>query len=322
MGRVIWEILILYPSPSINLFLITTSYYDLPDLASVFSGNIDKPVAFLFSLQLMMIAADYSIANVIKIEDAEGGEDEHLEANKRRKDQAASFFANWEKFSDQEGFLLLTKASCFLMEASSLETCLICQVPVPIKSCSWACAAEKIQDMIKTSLKDCSPFYRLLDGQGSVACCGSKRCNTELFCLFQSSLTDLKLTIELLELSPDFVFNCDFCHINGSVDRCSGCKSRWYCGVECQMEDWKLVHKELCNKFVKKGKKLRLNSQNRKEYAKKLTERNKKIHSKSETDKLMRSLMWTRVVLLLICLVGIMYQTLHIIILSTVPINN
>jgi hypothetical protein len=226
-------------------------------------------VSFMFNIQLLLIAADFSIANMINTESVKDSEDEHVEALKGRKEEASQFFSHWQNFSDNQGFLLLSKANCFLMKAASLETCFICQVPVPIKSCSWACAVEKTQDMIKTNLKDCSPFYRMMDGLGSVTCCGKNDCNLELNCLFQSSLTDLKLTIELAKFTAELIFHCDFCYRRSSVHRCSGCKSRWYCGEDCQLEDWKVVHKEVCGKLSKMGRKQRFNSQKRKEEAEK-----------------------------------------------------
>ena len=104
--------------------------------------------------------------------------------------------------------------------------------------------------------------------------------------MFQSSLTDLKLTIELAKFRPELIFHCDFCYRRSSVHRCSGCKSRWYCGEDCQLEDWKVVHKEVCGKLSKMGRKQRLNSQKRKEEAEKVTKNNNHIYKNELMDKL------------------------------------
>eukprot|EP00092_Neocalanus_flemingeri_P015547 GFUD01016829.1.p1 GENE.GFUD01016829.1~~GFUD01016829.1.p1 ORF type:complete len:424 (+),score=130.02 GFUD01016829.1:110-1381(+) len=254
----------------------------------VFSNVKDFHISFLFNLQLMLVATDYSIANMINIEAFKELEDEAFEAVKRRKSEASDFFSCWKKFSDQPDVLplLLNKADSFLLKDNNLDTCRICKVPIALKTYSWACAEEKSADMVKTKMEDCSPFYRLMDGQGSLACCGKKVCNWEMFSMFQSSVTDLKLTLEVIKFRPKFVFHCDFCYRKGPVHRCSVCKSRWYCGAECQGEDWKVVHKEVCGSLKKKGRNKRFNSEKRKKVAGKVTEDNMKTFQNEMMEKI------------------------------------
>eukprot|EP01083_Nonionella_stella_P054025 142735_1 len=41
---------------------------------------------------------------------------------------------------------------------------------------------------------------------------------------------------------------CEFCgKIPGKPKRCSGCKQVSYCNAVCQRNDWKLLHKKICN---------------------------------------------------------------------------
>ena len=84
-----------------------------------------------------------------------------------------------------------------------------------------------------------------MDGLGAVACCGKKECNLDMFSMFQAILKAHKLTMEVTRNRPEIVFVCGFCFTRSTVHRCSGCKNRWYCGEECQMKDWKIVHKEM-----------------------------------------------------------------------------
>ncbi|KAJ6587219.1 hypothetical protein DFH09DRAFT_1142914 [Mycena vulgaris] len=44
-----------------------------------------------------------------------------------------------------------------------------------------------------------------------------------------------------VEVSPF----CSVCENSGEILRCSGCKSRYYCGIACQTSDWK-SHKRAC----------------------------------------------------------------------------
>jgi hypothetical protein len=40
---------------------------------------------------------------------------------------------------------------------------------------------------------------------------------------------------------------CDYCgHAKGSIKKCSRCRLRQYCGKECQLNHWKLIHREEC----------------------------------------------------------------------------
>jgi len=49
---------------------------------------------------------------------------------------------------------------------------------------------------------------------------------------------------------------CDFCFVQcASLHRCNTCKTKQYCGIECQTKDWKLVHREICGKGDLRGKK-------------------------------------------------------------------
>ena len=106
--------------------------------------------------------------------------------------------------------------------------------------------------------------------------------------MFQTTLTDLKLTQEMTRLSQQFVFQCEVCYRRGSVHRCSVCKCRWYCGLECQNEDWKVVHKDICQMLKKKGKK-RANTEKRKKQAEEITENNN-IAYKEKLGEMMKSL--------------------------------
>lgn len=49
----------------------------------------------------------------------------------------------------------------------------------------------------------------------------------------------------------------------GEFKRCSGCKNMRYCSVECQKQDWNLVHKDNCKKTLEKGSQNSLNLLNR-----------------------------------------------------------
>jgi len=41
---------------------------------------------------------------------------------------------------------------------------------------------------------------------------------------------------------------CFVCKKEGVKNKCSGCKTTYYCDVECQKKDWDSVHKTICNK--------------------------------------------------------------------------
>ena len=259
---------------SINTFL-EVSRDDILQLArKVFSSNKNYSVSLLFNLQLMVIAVDYSIANIINTRQVKDSEMEDIEAVKKRKGEAALFFSCWEKFSDQEGFLLVSKAKSFLMKAASLDTCFFCQVPVSVKVCSWDCVKVKTRIVIDSYEQHFHPFFCMIDGEGSVACCGKESCNMEVLNMFQRNLKEFKSTDILLRFKTEYFFSCDFCHKRSSVHRCSACKSRWYCGAECQLDDWVMVHKEICGELGKKGRKQkRFNSKERMRVAGEVTEK-------------------------------------------------
>ena len=39
----------------------------------------------------------------------------------------------------------------------------------------------------------------------------------------------------------------------GEFKRCGGCKSVYYCGRKCQVQDWKAGHKHKCDKSSKQA---------------------------------------------------------------------
>ena len=223
----------------------------------VFNSNFSLSVSLWFNLQLMMIAVDYSFANILNTKHAKDYDKEKVEAVERRKEEAAVFFSCWEKFSDQGGCQVLSKANSFLVKAASLETCFICSAPVTVQLCSWACVREKAGIMTDSWEQDCLPFFRMIDGQGSVASCGKGACNMELINMSQRTMREFKTTVFLFKHRVEYFFSCDFCQKRSPVHRCSGCKSRLYCGAECQVEDWVLVHKEICLRLDKEGRKQR-----------------------------------------------------------------
>ena len=49
-------------------------------------------------------------------------------------------------------------------------------------------------------------------------------------------------------LSIKFCWNCfsELC-VSKKLYRCAGCRKGWYCGEDCQLEDWER-HKEWCKK--------------------------------------------------------------------------
>jgi hypothetical protein len=49
-------------------------------------------------------------------------------------------------------------------------------------------------------------------------------------------------------LPPKDTQLCSFCGATSTdVKKCSGCRSVYYCGKECQHSDWKSSHKAMCN---------------------------------------------------------------------------
>jgi len=60
-----------------------------------------------------------------------------------------------------------------------------------------------------------------------------------------------EMTATWVEVSPYSKKSCAKCHTNEFADslfpfmRCSKCKAVYYCGTECQEEDWK-VHRLIC----------------------------------------------------------------------------
>ena len=174
----------------------------------------------------MLIAADYSVAMVINEDAIKESEMEGIKAIKKRKKEASFFFSNLENFSNQSN-LLFNKAIWFLQNDNSLGKCLICKASMPLlKTFSWACAKEKTTDGIfRSIMDDSSPYYRMMDGMGSVACCGKQMCNWGMLCMFKERLIEHHKTMEMTRERPEIVFECDFCLRRTTVHRSSGCKS-------------------------------------------------------------------------------------------------
>ncbi len=53
----------------------------------------------------------------------------------------------------------------------------------------------------------------------------------------------------LIQHGKEILNFCKFCNKKNVVNRCSGCKSVYYCNTNCQKKDWKLSHKKNCKKL-------------------------------------------------------------------------
>ena len=288
MRMLYWRSALLFGNSrgNITFFLMEIFRDEQKELAKdVFSKINDYDVSFIFNLQLLMLAGDYSVACRINTDTLKESDGEVYEVIKKRKEEAEQFFSCWENFSNGSDFLLLSKSKRFLLKSQTLDSCIICGTFVSELSmtANWDCLKEKTSDFFRASLEDCPPFFRMIEGLGSMACCGKFGCNLEVFRMFENNMAELKLMLEIVRDRPDFVFFCDFCLRRGSVHRCSVCKSRWYCGAECQVQDWKMVHREICLE-LRKGENKKINSDQRREVARKLTDENKKDYEEEMED--------------------------------------
>jgi len=83
-------------------------------------------------------------------------------------------------------------------------------------------------------------------------------------CFEKANALDAKVYAMCKKISCAAVENiCHNCFqvSSSSVHRCTGCKTKYYCGVECRNEDWTKVHRLLCKKDqerkMKGGKQVR-----------------------------------------------------------------
>jgi len=91
--------------------------------------------------------------------------------------------------------------------------------------------------------------------EGSFADCPrlGKLCKISCHIIYKKLITHLIREFEELDKKPNPRFQRHACQSCGQAEselgefkRCGGCKSVYYCGRKCQVQDWKAGHKQKC----------------------------------------------------------------------------
>jgi len=217
----------------------------------------------LLTCQMLLVLTSFKDVSSFSTEMfGELGEGTRVVLNKIRK-KAFLFYSSCISF--QPTASCTEKLKILLVEGNSLETCFVCKMVVTPTMLVMSRTEEYVSNAAPRVVA-CAPYYRILGLQGVISCCGKQVCNGSICEIMKRHQRELSTARFVYDGWWMVVFYCDYCGGRSRVHRCSNCKSRWYCGAECQLEDWRLVHKDVCVK-LKKGKKQRFNSDERKEAA-------------------------------------------------------
>jgi len=160
----------------------------------------------------------------------------------------SKFHKSWENMLDKlrEGLVPWTTLVEVLCEGNPVQQCFECGVQIHVQNVAVFDGPFGLFQVIPHLMIGCGFIYSLC---GKFSCCKSILKES----LFMARARLLKLYVSLL--GEYFGEGCDYCggfNQEMKSHRCSGCRSKVYCGVECLNKDE--VHLTLCEERVVKRK--------------------------------------------------------------------